>query len=242
MMDDVFRHEITTGTVIIYMDDILIATNGTLKTHQHHVAVILKKLMRNDLYLKPEKCVFHKKEVEYLGVIVGNGQVKMDPIKVQGITNWPTPTKVKELRSFLGFGNYYKDFIPNYSLIARPLHELTKKIHEWKWDKPQQMAFNTLKNLFTSYPVLQNPDQEKCFILTTDASAFAVGATLQQDFKDGRHPVAYYSESLLPAERNYDIYDRELLSIIYAIKAFIFVIGRKREDNKEHMAPYQSPI
>jgi hypothetical protein len=224
MMDDVFRQEIATGAVIIYMDDILIATNGSLRTHQHHVSLILHKLMHNDLYLKPEKCVFHKKEVEYLGVIVGNGQVKMDPIKVKGITDWPTPTKVKELRSFLGFGNYYKDFIPNYSLITRPLHELTKKNHEWKWDMPQQMAFKTLKNLFTSYPVLRNPDQEKKFILTTDASAFAVGATLQQDFKDGRHPVAYFSKSLLPAERNYDIYDRELLSIIYAIKAYRYLL------------------
>jgi hypothetical protein len=91
------------------------------------------------------------------------------------------------------------------------------------------MAFNTLKNLFTSYPVLRNPDQEKCFILTTDASAFAVGATLQQDFKDGHHPVAYYSKSLLLAERNYDIYDRKLLSIIYAIKAFRYLLLGAKE-------------
>lgn len=107
------------------MDDILIATSGTLDTHRSHISHVLAKLMANDLYLKPEKCEFHKKEVEYLGVIVGNGQVKMDPVKVRGLTDWPQPTKVKELRSFLGFGNYYKDFIPNYSLIAQPLHDLT---------------------------------------------------------------------------------------------------------------------
>jgi hypothetical protein len=129
-----------------------------LNTHKKYSAHVLSKLPNNDLYLKPEKCTFHKKEVEYLGVIVGNGQVKMDPVKVKGITDWPVPTKVKELRSFLGFGNYYKDFVPNYSQMARPLHDLTKKTGEWEWKKPQQDAFETLKRLFTSYPVLQNPD------------------------------------------------------------------------------------
>jgi hypothetical protein len=148
--------------------------------------------MANDLYLKPEKCEFHKKEVEYLGVIAGNGQVKMDPVKVKGLTDWPQPTKVKELRSFLGFGNYYKNFIPNYSLIAHPLHDLTRRNHKWKWDLQQHIAFDTLKRLFTSYPVLRNTDHEKKFILTTDTSAYAIGATLQPDFKDGRHPVTYF--------------------------------------------------
>ncbi len=87
--------------------------------------------MTNDLYLKPEKCTFHKKEVEYLGIIVGNGKVKMDPNKVKGLSDWPTPTTVKEMHSFLGFGNFYKDFINNYSKIACPLHELTRKNQQW---------------------------------------------------------------------------------------------------------------
>ncbi len=89
MMDDIFRSEIALGYVIIYMDDILIATQGNLKDHQKHVAHILNVLQQHDLYLKPEKCSFHKKEVEYLGVIVGNGKVKMDPTKVQALTDWP---------------------------------------------------------------------------------------------------------------------------------------------------------
>jgi hypothetical protein len=118
------------------------------------------------------------------------------------LTDWPQPTKVKKLCSFLEFGNYYKDFIPNYSLIASPLHDLTQKNHEWKWDLQQHVAFNTLKRLFTFYPVLCNMDHEKKFILTTDAFVYAIGSTLQQDFKDGRHPVAYFSKSLLLAERN----------------------------------------
>ena len=111
MMDAIFREEIASGNVIIYMDDILIATKGSLNLHHHQVAQVLQKLHDNDLYLRPEKCQFHQSEVDYLGVIVGKGHVKMDPIKVQGIADWPTPTNLRELRSFLGFGNYYKDFI-----------------------------------------------------------------------------------------------------------------------------------
>jgi Reverse transcriptase (RNA-dependent DNA polymerase) len=127
MMDAIFREEVASGDIIIYMDDILIATTGSLTQHHNKVAQILKKLQDNNLFLKPEKCQFYKQEVEYLGIIVGKGQVKMDPVKVKGIIDWPVPTNVSELRSFLGFGNYYKDFIPFYSRITRPLHDLTKK-------------------------------------------------------------------------------------------------------------------
>ena len=109
------------------MDDILIATTGSLDEHCSKVAHVLTKLRDNILFLKPEKCHFHMKEVEYLGVIVGKGQVKMDPVKVQGITDWPVPTNLHEMQSFLGFGNYYKNFIANYSCIRWPLHNLTKK-------------------------------------------------------------------------------------------------------------------
>ena len=224
MMDDFFREEIAKGDVIIYMDDILIATERDLNGHRKVVTNVLKKLQDNDLFLKPEKCVFHKREVEYLGVIVGNGQVKMDPVKVSALTDWPPPTKVTEVRSFLGFGNYYKDFIEHYSQMARPLHQLTKKNVPWSWGDPQEMAFRTLKEKFTSYPVLRNPDHTQPFQLDTDASAFAVGATISQEFSDGRHPVAYFSKTLTPPEQNYDIYDRELLAIIYAVKAFKYLL------------------
>jgi hypothetical protein len=117
MMDSIFREEIASRDIIIYMDDILIATTRNLKSHCNLVTHILKKLQNNDLFLRPEKCHFHKEEVKYLGVIIRKGQVKIDPIKVQAITNWPTPTNLSELHSFLGFGNYYKDFIPKYSRV-----------------------------------------------------------------------------------------------------------------------------
>jgi reverse transcriptase-like protein len=224
MIDDIFHSKVAQGYIIIYMDDILITTEGDLKDHQKYVAHVLNILLKHDLYLKPEKCSFYKKEVEYLGVIVGNGKVKMDPTKVQALTDWPQPIMLKQLHSFLGFGNYYKDFIANYSRLARPLHELTKKSVKYLWGTPQQQAFETLKRKFTSYPVLRNPDNNRCFILDTDASAHAVGASLSQEFDNGFHPVTYFSKSLTAPEHNYDIYDRELLSIIYAIKAFRYLL------------------
>jgi hypothetical protein len=117
MMDEIFKDKVAIGDVIIYMDNILIATARSLDNYKHKVFHVLQKLFLNNLFLKPEKCHFHKKEVEYLGVIIGNRQVKMDSIKVKGITDWPTPTNLKELCSFLGFGNYYKDFIADYSWL-----------------------------------------------------------------------------------------------------------------------------
>ena len=219
-MDTVFREEIAKGDVLIYMDDILIATAGSLEHHHQQINNVLKKLLTNDLYLNPKKCQFHIKEVEFLGAIVGKGEVKMDPIKVKAIEDWPTPTDLHLLRSFLGFGNYYKDFIEDYSKLTHPLHDLTKKGTPWHWGDSHRAAFEALKEKFTSYPVLRNPDPKKCYILDTDASLYAIGATLSQDFTDGRHPIAYFSKSLLPAERNYNIYDWELLAIIYAVKAF----------------------
>jgi len=109
----------------------------------------------------------------------------MDPVKVDALTDWPKPTSVKEMRSFLGFGNYYKGFIDNYSALAHPLHELTKKNVQWRWTDKEQNAFDTLKVMFTLYPILRNPDPDKHYIVDTDTSAFAVGATVSQDFPDG---------------------------------------------------------
>jgi hypothetical protein len=102
----------------------------------------------------------------------------MDPVKLKGIIEWPIPRNVRELHAILGFGNYYKDFIQDYSSIARPLHNLTRKTTPWKWEDEEQNAFDELKCRFTSYPVLRNPDPDKRYILDTDASAFAVGAAL----------------------------------------------------------------
>ena len=131
----------------------------------------------------------------------------MDPTKLLGITEWPTPTKVKDIRSFLGFTNYYRRFIGDYSNIARPLINLTKKNQEWKWTPSCQKAFNQLKEEFSKQLVLTLPDLNKPFTIATDASKDASGGILlQADLNREWHPSSYLSQSFSPAERNYDIY------------------------------------
>jgi hypothetical protein len=154
MMDDIFAEEVAQGWLKIYMDDMVITTEDDEEFHAQCVERILRKLLENDLFLKPEKCQFHQRKIEYLGVVIGNGSVEMDPVKVRGIGEWPTPTTVKEVRSFLGFCNFYRAFIPNFSTITRPLNNLTRKGQQWQWGPKEQTAVDTLKLACTSYPVL----------------------------------------------------------------------------------------
>ena len=161
LMDEAFKELIDKGTVFVYMNDIVIATEGPLYKHIKEVWKVLKILQEHDLFLKPFKCEFHQKTVSYLGFLVGGNKVQMDPIKVEAIKCWKNPIDLKEVCSFLGFGNFYKAFIPHYSLMARPLHDLTCKGQQWHWGPMQQIAFNTLKHAFTTYPVLRNPDHNK---------------------------------------------------------------------------------
>jgi hypothetical protein len=142
----------------------------------------------------------------------------MDPIKVKGITEWPTPNTVKEVHSFLGFCNFYQPFIPKFSSIARPLNDLTKKNQQWRWEETEQVAFNKLKDIYTSKLVLRSPNWTQKFILETDASRYALGAVISQEFKDSVHPIAFHSQSLQLAEKNYDAHDKELAAVIFGFK------------------------
>jgi hypothetical protein len=144
MMDDYFRDMIDEGWIAIYMDDILIHAK-TKEDLEKRTKWVLERLKEHDLYLKPEKCKFERTEVEFLGTIISENTIRMDPIKLAGIRDWPSPTTVKQTRSFLGFGNYYRRFISGFAEIARPLHELTKKDKIWNWTNECQTAFETLK-------------------------------------------------------------------------------------------------
>jgi reverse transcriptase-like protein len=161
---------------------------------------ILQKIKDHDLFLKAKKCSFHKKQVEYLGIIIGQEKVEIDPVKVEGIAKWPTLITVKDVRSFLGFCNFYHSFITNFSAVAHPLNDLMKKQRQWSWTEEEQASFNTLKDLCSSYPILQSLDWTKPFYMDTDTSDFALGAIINQEFDDGKHPIAFHSCTLLPAE------------------------------------------
>lgn len=220
MMNDIFRDMVNEGWLTIYMDDMLLHSDN-LHEHRTRTKRVLQRLRENDLYLKLEKCVFEAPQVEFLGAIVSHNQVAMDPVKIKGILEWPVPTTVKQVRGFLGFGNFYRRFIDHYSDIAKPLNDLTKKDQPFVWTPECQQAFDLLKKKFTSQPLLQMPDISKAFLIESDASLFATAAVLrQQDANGDWLPVAYLSQSFNPAERNYEIYDRELLAIIRALDAW----------------------
>jgi hypothetical protein len=207
-MNDIYRptiakHNLLGTAIRIYMDDIAIATKVSLspsKSHAAHVAAIsdmLQVTLEHDLYFKLEKCVFHAPSINYLGVILEKGVTRMDPVKILGIKDWPTPKTVKDICSFLGFCNFYCPFIRGFATVARPLNELTRKDTPWAWDTRQQQAFATLKHRVTSEPILAQPVLNDQFDLEVDASGFAVGAVLLQKKEDGKqHPVGYYSATL----------------------------------------------
>ena len=156
------------------------------------------------------------KEIPILGVIVGRGQVKMEQEKIKAVKEWKTPTKIKDVESFLGFENFYWRFIHNFSHTARPLNELKGK-KEWKWEKEHQEAFEELKEKITSQPVLSLPRREGKFRIETDASGHAIGGVLSQE-QDGKwRPIAFLSRTMQTAEQNYKIYDKELLAIVEAL-------------------------
>jgi len=205
-----------------------------LQRHRTYVKIILQRLEDHDLYLKPEKCTFEQPNIEFLGVRIENGTIQMDKSKLKQVQEWPVPMNVTEIRRFLGFTGYYRYFIQNYSAIARPLLALTHKGTPWHWTKTQQAAFEELRDKMCSKPVLQQPNFNKRFYVQTDASAHGVGAILSQEGgsdpdtepetdikpktrKPKLHPIAYYSATFTPTERNYDIYERELLAIIKAL-------------------------
>ena len=219
-MNTILKDLIETGHVVVYMDDILIF-HTILEALDKLTHLVLQRLEEYDLYLKPEKCTFRRTKIEYLGLVISEGRISMDPAKIGGITQWPTPERVHDVQAFLGFCNFYRRFIKDYSTIARPLFDLTRKETPFRWENAQEQAFRALINAFVTAPVLMLPDHDRPFRLITDASDFAVGALLEQPDEFNRwHPVAYYSKSMNPAERNYIIHDKELLAIVMALMYF----------------------
>jgi hypothetical protein len=156
-----------------------------------------------------------------LGLIIGPEGIKMDPKKYEAVADWPIPTKVKELQSFLGLANFYRRFIKDFSMIATPLHKLTRKDQPWEWKEEQQIAFDILKKKFTKKPILTMVDTTQKLRVESDASDYATGAVLSMECEDGKwHPCAYLSKGMNDVERNYDVHDKEMLGIMRALEAW----------------------
>ncbi len=201
----------------MYLNDILIFS-ASLQVHTQNVRQVLQRLLENQLYAKAEKCVFYAKSVSFLGHIISAEGIKADPAKVRAVAKWPIPDSRKALQRFLGFANFYRRFIRNFSLVAAPLTALTSPKVPF-WNSQAQEAFDVLKSCFISAPVLCLPDPERQFIVEVDASEVGVGAVLsQRSPRDEKvHPCAFFSHRLSPAERNYDIGNRELLAVRLAL-------------------------
>ncbi|TKS65685.1 Retrovirus-related Pol polyprotein [Collichthys lucidus] len=205
--------------VFVYLDDILIFSK-TLSEHVLHVQSVLHRLLENSLYVKAEKCEFHARTTSFLGFIVAEGRIQMDPAKVSAVSSWPIPESRKKLQQFLGFANFYRRFIRGYSVVAAPLTSLTSTKRPFEWTPAADRAFQSLKARFTSAPILRMPDEERQFVVEVDASDVGIGAVLsQRSAEDGKmHPCAFYSRRLSPTECNYDIGNRELLAVKLALE------------------------
>lgn len=203
--------------VIAYLDDILIYSKDE-KEHTEHVQTVLTLLQQYALAVDPDKCKWHQEEVEFLGCMVGKNGVRMSEDKIKVVKEWPTPTTVKEIQSFLGFVNFNRQFIKNFSLITAPLTKLTRKDTKWNWTTQHDNAFQTLKQACVEPPVLIAFRSGEPLRFETDASDLALGMCAKQE-RDGKwHPIAYHSRKLTPPEENYDVHDKELLAIVVALE------------------------
>ncbi|KAH7710724.1 gagpol and env protein precursor [Aphelenchoides avenae] len=229
-METIFDEELG-KSVFIYLDDILIATE-TLEEHLQVVEKVLSKLREYNLRLKPKKCAFLKTETAFLGHVISSEGLKTDAEKIEKILAFPVPKNMTDVRSFLGLGNYYRQFVKNFTLLSKPIRDVLA-CSQFHWTEKAQNAFDELKRRMSSTPVLAQPDIEaaisgdKPFILYTDASKDGVGAVLHQVGSDGKeHPIAFASKSCSKAERNYAITDLEALALIYALDKFkYFLLG-----------------
>ncbi|WVZ89505.1 LOW QUALITY PROTEIN: hypothetical protein U9M48_035898 [Paspalum notatum var. saurae] len=206
MMNSVFMNELD-KFVVVFIDDILIYSKSE-KEHEEHLKIVLTRLREHKLYAKFSKCAFWLKEVSFLGHILSEKGVAVDPSKVEDVLNWKQPETVTEIRSFLGLAGYYRRFIKDFSKTAKPMTSLMKKNAKYLWSSNCEEAFQTLKKLLTSAPVLAQPDVTKPFDVYCDASGNGLGRVLM---REGR-VIAYASRQLRKHEANYPTHDLELAS------------------------------
>ena len=221
---------------LVYLDDIVLFSK-TVEEHLERLKLILDRLRKANLKLKPSKCHLLKKTVTFLGHVVSEDGIETDPAKVESVKSWPVPRNVTEVRSFLGLCSYYRRFVKDFSMIAAPLHALTGKNARFNWSDECEEAFGELKNRLVSTPILGMPRDDGEYRLDTDASNFSIGAVLSQ-IQDGEERViAYASRMLSGPERNYCVTRRELLAVVFFTKYFrSYLLGRQFIIRTDHSA------
>lgn len=213
---------------LAYLDDILIYSD-TQQEHDKHVSKVLEALQSANLFVKLEKCQFDVKSTDFLGFIISTNGITMSSERINTIHSWPTPQSLKELQSFLGFCNWYRKFINNYSFITTPYKTLLGKDRPWIWTDQHQQAFTTLKDQFQTGKILHHFDPTLPAFLETDASNTAIGAILtQKDNQGTSKPISFFSRSMNSAEQNYNIGEKELLAIVEALKHWrVYLLGAR---------------
>ncbi|XP_017621263.1 uncharacterized protein LOC108465452 [Gossypium arboreum] len=211
-------------------------TRKSLDEHVEDLREVFQTLRENELFVKEEKCTFAPREVPFLGHIVGGGKIRMDESKVRAIAEWEAPTKVIELRSFLGLANYYRRFIEGYSRITAPLTGMLKKGKVWDWNPQCERAFNQLKQVMTSEPVLALPNYLKPYKVRTDASDYAIRGVLMQE----GHPIAFESRKLNETERRYTIQEKEITTVVHCLRTWRYYLLGSRFVPKDGIRGHQS--
>lgn len=220
---------------LVYLDDIIIL-GTSLQEHIQNIRKIFSKLKEHNLKLQLDKSEFLQKEVAYLGHVVSSEGVKPNPAKIQAVQDFPIPKTPKEIKTYLGLLGYYRKFIPNFSKLTKPLTQCLKKGNKIDTtDKTYRDSFEHSKTLLINAPILQYPDFTKQFILTTDASNYALGAVLSQKVNGKDLPIAYASRTLNDHEINYSTTEKELLSIVWSTKYFRpYLYGNKFKICTDH--------
>jgi hypothetical protein len=199
--------------VCVYLDDIIIFSDSN-EAHSGHLKIVFQILLNNQLFCKLEKCKFFTTSISYLGYVITTSGISMDPQKLSAIHSWPEPKNKKELQSFLGFTNFYRRFIPHYSELCKDFTILLTKNALFSWNDSMVTAFKVFKSAFATAISLYHPDDHLPFEVECDCSDFALGAILSQRQDDGSiRPISFYARQLNTAERNYPIYDKELLAV-----------------------------
>ena len=237
MMDNVL-HGLINKICLCYIDDIIIF-GKTIEECMVNLETVLSKLKEKNLLLKPKKCEFFKTSVTFLGHVISAEGVKCDPVKCEKVSSWEKPKNISDIRSFLGLVGYYRRFIDNYSNLAKPLLQLTRKDVIFHWGPAHDAAFQALKDALCSDPILAYPVDGLPWILDTDASNYAIGAVLSQRHPDGKERVVCYgSKVLTDSQRNYCTTKRELFAVIYFVttKFAYYLTNREFKLRTDHLA------
>ena len=211
-----------------YIDDILV-TGSTEQEHLRNLDEVLKRLQAHGIRMKLKKCVFMQDTVEYLGHLIDATGKQPTPEKIAAIKRAPMPTNVQQLRSFLGFLNYYRKFLPNLATILQPLNDLLQKDKKWSWSTECTNAVNTAKDLLTTSNLLTHYDPTKPIRLAADASQYGLGAVISHVDPNGEErPITFASRALSKSEKNYAQIDKEALALVYGVQKFhTYLYGRK---------------